>query len=342
MDSIGLARGRLLASIEKNQLEDCSVDDEGEFWNLEKFLESFRIDIVDWDPTERPHEIEFDMIGIEPSIVNAFRRIIMSELPTMAIEKVFINYNTSIFQDDFLAHRLGLIPIKADPRLFEYRKDGSSEVSPKDTIELTLQVKCSKNVEAAKESTIPEEIYNNRCVYSKDIVWSPLENQAELFAEPIKPVHDDILIAKLSPGQEIDLKLHCVKGIGRDHAKFSPVATVYYRLLPVINLEKEVTGDDAVRLQSCFSKGVIDVVKKKGNLVAKVANARNDSLSRNYYRFPEFESVVKMGLKKNHFIFKIESTGVLQPEQLFVEACNVMSQKCRDFLKDVEQLMIDK
>ena len=42
----------------------------------------------------------------------------------MAIEKVFIYNNTSIIQDEVLAHRLGLIPIKADPRMFEYRQEG--------------------------------------------------------------------------------------------------------------------------------------------------------------------------------------------------------------------------
>lgn len=43
----------------------------------------------------------------------------------MAIEKVFIYNNTSIIQDEVLAHRLGLVPIKADPRLFEYRNPGT-------------------------------------------------------------------------------------------------------------------------------------------------------------------------------------------------------------------------
>ena len=42
----------------------------------------------------------------------------------MAIEKVHIHNNTSIIQDEVLAHRLGLIPIKADPRLFEYKQEG--------------------------------------------------------------------------------------------------------------------------------------------------------------------------------------------------------------------------
>lgn len=42
------------------------------------------------------------------------------QVPTMAIEKVLIANNTSVIQDEVLAHRLGLIPISVDPRLFEY------------------------------------------------------------------------------------------------------------------------------------------------------------------------------------------------------------------------------
>lgn len=50
--------------------------------------------------------------------------------------------------------------------------------------------------------------------------------------EGVLPVHDDIVIAKLRPGQRIEFEAHCRKGIGKDHAKFSPVATAAYRLLP--------------------------------------------------------------------------------------------------------------
>lgn len=46
----------------------------------------------------------------------------------MAIEKVFVYNNTSIVQDEILAHRLGLIPICADPRLFEYKSEGEKNL----------------------------------------------------------------------------------------------------------------------------------------------------------------------------------------------------------------------
>lgn len=52
-------------------------------------------------------------------------------------------------------------------------------------------------------------------VYSKHMTWVPLGNQADMFPDAdLRPVHDDILIAQLRPGQEIDVLMHCVKGIG--------------------------------------------------------------------------------------------------------------------------------
>lgn len=81
-------------------------------------------------------DMVFDLIGIDAPVANAFRRVVISEVATMAIgpsssprpsrchpitETVFIHDNTSIMQDEVLAHRLGLIPINVDPRLFDFK-----------------------------------------------------------------------------------------------------------------------------------------------------------------------------------------------------------------------------
>lgn len=34
------------------------------------------------------------------------------------------------------------------------------------------------------------------------------------FAEGVMPVHDDIVVAKLKPGQRIEFEAHCRKGVG--------------------------------------------------------------------------------------------------------------------------------
>eukprot|EP00611_Tribonema_gayanum_P012295 TRINITY_DN22922_c0_g1_i1.p2 TRINITY_DN22922_c0_g1~~TRINITY_DN22922_c0_g1_i1.p2 ORF type:complete len:159 (+),score=37.04 TRINITY_DN22922_c0_g1_i1:58-534(+) len=67
---------------------------------------------------ETPEELVFDLIGIDVSIANALRRIMLAEVPTMAIETVYMEMNTSIIFDEVLSHRLGLVPLNVDPRTF--------------------------------------------------------------------------------------------------------------------------------------------------------------------------------------------------------------------------------
>lgn len=55
------------------------------------------------------------------------------------------------------------------------------------------------------------------------------------------------------------VQMHCRKGAGKDHAKFSPVATASYRLLPVITLKDDVMGQDAEELVAKCPLDVFDI-----------------------------------------------------------------------------------
>lgn len=61
------------------------------------------------------------LLPLRLQMANSLRRIMISEAPTMAIEHVFIVNNTSVIQDEVLSHRLGLVPLRVDPRLFQYK-----------------------------------------------------------------------------------------------------------------------------------------------------------------------------------------------------------------------------
>ncbi|XP_038206560.1 DNA-directed RNA polymerases I and III subunit RPAC1 [Zerene cesonia] len=311
----------------KNAPNDYGMADEK--WNFKKFTKNMRIVIVRMDNLE----MEFDIIGIQPAFANAFRRLMLSEVPSMAIEKVFIRNNTSIIQDEILAHRLGLIPLKADPRLFEYRPEGATEGTEFDTLEFSLKVKCTTNKSQTKESFKPEDIYENHSVYSSQIKWHPISNQASVHKDgDIGPVHGDILISKMRPGHELDLSLIAVKGIGKDHAKFSPVATATYRLLPEITLRREVNGSEATLLQSCFSPGVISI---DSNGCAYVKDARYDSCSRNVYRYDNIKDSVILSRIRDHFIFNVESVGAMPPQAIFIEAVKILRDKCKTILDEL-------
>ncbi len=73
-----------------------------------------------------PDVLDFDVIGVDASIANALRRAMIAEVPTMAIEHVYIRNNTSIILDETLAHRVGLVPIHANPKFFAFRNGAFS------------------------------------------------------------------------------------------------------------------------------------------------------------------------------------------------------------------------
>ena len=148
-------------------------------------------------------------------------------------------------------------------------------------------------------------------VYSSALQWVPQGNQGTEFRDsPIRPVHPDILIAKLRPSQELDLELHCEKNVGKEHAKWSPVATATYRLLPVVNIlspiEEKHGAENGLldKFINCFSPGVIEKIPTKDHkgMCAVVANSRLDTVTREVLRHPEFVNKVELGRQRDYFI----------------------------------------
>jgi len=221
-------------------------------FDLEEFKQNFKINLTSVSDSEAI----FDVIGVDPPIANALRRIIISEIPCMAIEHIYMQNNTSIMQDEVLSHRLGLIPIKVDPSDWEFRENPLLSTD-RDTITFSLHVKCTRIKDAPDDAT-PENKYLNHSVYSKDLIWVPAGGQREKY-DNIRPVHDDILICKLRPGQEIEFQAHCVKGVGRTHAKWQVVETASYRLLPEVNIKTPITGKDAEKLVETCPMSVFDI-----------------------------------------------------------------------------------
>lgn len=117
---------------------------------------------------------------------------------------------------------------------------------------------------------IPKHIQSSLCFClrmnsysSSDLTWVPLVGQEDAFknegASYPAPVSKKILLNKLGPGDEIMARCLAVKGVGRDHAKFSPVSVAFYKLLPSIEINGIVRGELAKKLQKSFAKGVIAV-----------------------------------------------------------------------------------
>ncbi len=216
----------------------------------------------------------------------------------MAIEVVNMVQNTSVIPDEVLAHRLGLIPILADAIEFQNKKE-HEDFTEFNSIHFKFHVKCEKKQNG--------DLINGE-VFSSQIIWTPKGQQETRFvgADRIRVVHDDILISKLRPGQEIEAELICVKGIGKTHAKWSPVSTAYYRLLPTIDFQSNILNEDAKALKRLCPMKVFDIEDFGEDKRAYVKEVRSCTTCRECIRHDPFKDLVNLGKQKDHYECKLE------------------------------------
>ena len=286
---------------------------------IESIVETLQVTIQ----SSSREELVVDISGIEAPFANAIRRILLSEVPTMAIEHVNLYQNTSVIPDEILAHRLGLIPISIDPRSFQFREKNEAH-NEHNSIHFNLHVQCKRNPATG-------QLVHDK-VYTRDLVWKPVGNQLEMLPE-IRPVQEDILIAQLSPGQEIEAELICEKGIGQVHAKWSPVATASYRMLPLISLKTPDLASNKALKDLC-PVGVFDI--EQGKTVVKYP--RNCTSCRECLK----TELVELAKHKEHFIcmvyaVSIESTGALEAKELLLEAIKELKLKCELWLRKIKE-----
>lgn len=276
--------------------------------SLEEFASGMELKIVSRTKTA----LEFDLMNVHASIANALRRILIAEVPTIAIHNLSIRENDTIFPDEYLAHRLGLVPINVDPEALGY---AGNEHSHENTLKFRLNVR----------NDTPETML----LYSDRIAWVPMRGQENMSVE-IKP---GVLICKMAAGNTIEMEMTAEKGIGQTHAKWSPVSLCSYKLMPRIVLEKTFSGEDARELRGCFSEGVIEIVDGK----AVVANPRVDTMSREVFRHEKFADSVKILRESNWFCFTIETIS-LDPLALLRTAISILARKCQSLRADVQEL----
>ncbi len=240
-------------------------------------------------------------------LMNALRRAALAEVPNMAIDEVVMIENSSILQDEMIAHRLGLVPLKTDLDSYNLpdQCDCKSEFG-------CAQCRVTLTLNAESEE-------GTRAIYSGELIS---ENPA------IVPVSEKIPIAKLAKGQKIKLEAYARLGRGKVHAKWQPVCVCAYKYYPKIEVPKGKCED----CQKC-----VDVCPKKVySMKADKVDIR-DLLACNLC-MDCVDACPKKGTgglqvewEKNAFIMNLESTGGLPPERVLQEATKILDNQLAEF-----------
>ncbi|MEM3361879.1 MAG: hypothetical protein QXV64_02930 [Candidatus Anstonellaceae archaeon] len=131
---------------------------------------------------EKENTLYFTIKDISPNLANLIRRYLMTELETFAFDKVIIYENTSTLFDEYIAHRIGLLPLRV-----------KGPTVPEDVFVFNLDVQGPKKV------------------YSSDL--KPIDKEIEL-------VFDNILLLVLAENQNLRLEAKATSNKGRKHAKW--------------------------------------------------------------------------------------------------------------------------
>jgi len=244
-------------------------------------------------------------------LMNALRRIALAQVPSMAIDEVVMIENSSILQDEIIAHRLGLTPLKTD--LDSYNLPEECECKSEFGCSL-----CRVTLTMDADST-----EGTRTVYSGELVS---ENPQ------IIPVSDKVPLLKLAKGQKLKLEAYARLGKGQNHAKWQPVSVCAYKYYPKIDVSKEKCTDCGKCVDICPKK----VLAMKGNKV-EVKDLLACTLCMDCVGVcPQKPSAITVEWERNAFIMNIESTGVLPPERIIQEAAKMLDKQLKEFKKQLK------
>lgn len=192
----------------------------------------------------REDYIQFELTDTDISMANSLRRIILAEVPTLCIDLVEFEDNTTVLVDEFIAHRLGLIPLRSirDGGMASWNYNHNCDCADYcDKCSATFYLDCDFETMVKRLPAYQQEVAIS--ITSRDLI-SPIDTVFPVhFSNEFEEqrAHDKgIVIVKLGPGQKLKLKAIAKKGIAKEHAKWNPVATVALKYDPILKLNEEM------------------------------------------------------------------------------------------------------
>ena len=240
----------------------------------------------------------FRVVNGQLAILNAFRRIILSEIPNLAFDSdaMTIHKNTSNLNNEFLSHRLSLVPIHFDPCKISEVLKYKFKIHLKNTGNTPINI-TTKNIDAYDE---------NNNIIPKDVVEA-------LF--PYNSItRDHILITHLMPnllnqndGQEVIISMQPIQGISKTNSKWCPVSQCSF--MNVIDEEAAAIARESAQDLSVFD-----------------THTKYRFFKRNCWNEP------------NEFIMYIDSECAMSPSFLLSKAKQILMDKVKKIINNIHNL----
>jgi DNA-directed RNA polymerase subunit D len=264
-----------------------------------------------------------------PTFMNSLRRVLMTDIPKMAIDDVEFHMGSilsadedktfesvSPLFDEIIAHRLGLVPIPTDLGLFVPRDQCvcGGEGCPNCTIMYTLNKK------------------GPATVYSGDL---------EPLGGPEFAIDDDLIpIVKLADHQALLIYATAILGTGDTHSKWQVVSGAGYKYYPEVEIDPALCTNEGDCVKACPRKVFMmdddDKVRvdpeREEDCILCMACIEVCEPARDSSEGGEGErSAVSVKDDENSFIFRFETDGSLSASDALLEACKRLEVRYAEF-----------
>ena len=317
-----------------------------------------------------PNEIRFSLSETDTSMANTLRRIMIAEVPTLAIDLVEFYENSTVLNDEYIAHRLGLIPLRyqaadslrggdchAHGAFLPHWECACHDGCPRCQVNFELDVDfdrdfAKRNAENNGNGEEDIGLMPSLTVTSMDLIS---DNDSVTPAHFLSPTEADeshdhgISIVKMGSGQHLHLKAKARMGISKEHSKWCPVAVATYRFYPDIVLNEEalstLTMEQKMELVECCPDQILELDEVSGKIsvceyVEECATFTEDLkfTQQAMKKRPEDEDFVTVEPSTDKFIFTVESTGAMDAEEILMSSLRVLKDRLNYLALEVQNL----
>ena len=296
--------------------------------------------------------IKFILSNTNVAVANSLRRVMIAEVPTLAIETVLVEFNNTVLHDEFIAHRLGLIPLLSQ-EVAHYNYDFDCDCDGEDggcrncMVEFTLDVSYPFDDEGDQQQIrmdVTSRDLKNRQDENRQVRVVPIHGEAG--TNPTEEEEAGIVIVKLAQGQKIKLRALATKGIGKVHAKWSPVCGCTFQPEPLVTLNRpllgEITEEEKIKFVKSCPRNVFSYDEETGRVDV---DAESDCIFCDECVITA-ENIQQIGLvhistAPQRFLFSVETTGALSPEKVVKDGIEILTKKMDMMLKNLSTLELE-
>jgi len=289
-------------------------------------------------------EIVFMLTETDTSVANSLRRVMIAEVPTLAIDLVEVIHNSTVLHDEFLSHRLGFVPLRCSLETLNSMKTTQNCDCIDDDCKI-CKVILNLDVELKLSDTEP-----TRIISSKDLISTNPAVEAVNFTtkkEEYDSYDQGIRLCNIGKGQRLKIRCTAVKGIGKMHAKWQPVATAVFQHEPDIQINQVRMDGLTVVQKKAFVEAIPTKVFRYDNSTYKVEitdhwrcqfSGEIEKASMDLKEKDDDPDVCTVGRIPGRFKFTVETTGALRPQDVVINAIDILQKKVELLKSEMKRL----